>query len=361
MGLTRGEFFARVGLIREVEPMTDAAYRFFERLEAEKSDHGAGAAHKWHVSFHGSQFPGDDDKACGRQALYRMLDTPRGMFTRRSRQIMDAGKDIENRLVMTWHTAGVLLTPPPWEKQLEFEDPAHWLTSTVDAIVVPTRSLRPVVAEVKTKYAKDIEDMRRLLRGPDEKHVNQIKCQIGLAHEAGPQTVRRCFNTGRLAVKVGSNGSTQEICAQHRHDQCLEEVTLEPVEYGYIYYVSRDNPVDTWEFYVEHDPEFMRKGREHLAQWREWFDEGVLPHENFVAKRYAHPFGWKWTELPCKWCDFGDACRKDTKAALEKGEPLRLRESEAIVDAIYGRADYDYEAVRAAVYERWGLEPIQPA
>ena len=356
MGLTRAELFARIGVLREADPMTDSAYRFFEQLEAAKSDQGAGASHKWHVSFHGSEFPGVDDKACGRRALYRMMDVPKGGFRRQSRQIMDAGKDIENRLVQTWYTAGNLLTPPPWENQLEFEDEHHWLTSTVDAIVLPQRTARPFVVEVKTKYAKEIEAMKRLLRGPDPRHVNQIKCQIGLAHEAGPQTVLRCHNTGRLALTIGQNGTSTSVCAQHGHADCLEEVVLEPINYGYIYYVSRDNPVDTWEFYVEYDPEFMRIGREKLAEWRKFFEEDELPQTNLADKRYSHPFDWKWTYLPCKWCDYGDICRIDHKKSVAEQRRLKLSESAAIEEASATRPEYDFEEIREAVYKRWGLK-----
>src|SRR4051812_9227654 len=78
MGISRGEFFGRIGMLREVDPLTNAAYRFAEKLELEAPRKGHQHDAPWHVSFHGSQFPGDNPKACGRRAIYTMLDIPRG-------------------------------------------------------------------------------------------------------------------------------------------------------------------------------------------------------------------------------------------------------------------------------------------
>lgn len=370
MGLSRVEFWARLGLLKEADPVTVDAYRFTALLDAQESSRGAAAENNWHVSFHGSQFPGDG-KACGREAMYRMADLPRSPFDRRSQQIMDAGKDIEDRIVQRWYRAGSLLSNPPYklngEKKFQtvFEDHEHWLTSTVDAIVVPPRSLQPFVVEIKTKYAKDIESMRRLVRSPDDKHIKQIKCQIGLAHEAGPQTVLRCHNSGRMSVDhqlpnpidEGETTIDVPLCPQHMSDSCLEEVELLPVKHGYIYYVSRDRPSDTREFYVGIDHKFMQAGRDRLADWREAFLEDVLPQENFVDKRYAHPFGWLWGDQPCKWCDYGTTCREDMKTSLRTQERVLLSDSYGVQEATERVLDYDFDSVRDAVLERWGIAP----
>lgn len=368
MGLSRGEFFARIGLLSEVDPLTDLAYRFAEQRDAMLSDQGAAASHKWHVSFHGSQFPGNDPRACGRESLYRMIDTPRtfGSYlfsNRKLTQISDAGKDIEDRLVMKWHEAGFLVSPPPFDpyghrqNQLVFENPEVWLTSTVDSIVLWPRSIMPIVAEVKSKYANVIADMRKLLRGPDEKHVKQIKTQIAMARHyymTNPLVVQRCYNTDRLAIPRVYDDAVINVCPQHLTMDCLETVELVAPEYGYLYYVSRDNPVDSFEFYIEYDPDFYEAGVAKLKEWREHFENDELPHTNFAEKRYAHPFGWLWGDQPCKWCDFGDICRLDTKHALAEGRKLKLSESAAIEDALAARPDYDYNAVREAVFARWG-------
>lgn len=386
MGLSRSEFFARIGILREIDPLTDLAYRFDEQQTARQSDQGAADAEKWHTRFHGSQFPGDDERACPRQALYRMLDIPRntGSYLHSNRkltQIADAGKDIEDRLTMNWHRAGYLLSTPPFDPfgnrqmQDQFEDSDAWLTSTVDAIVLWPRSVMPVVAEVKSKSAEVVADMKRLIRGPDAKHVKQVKTQIAMAKhdfEINPRTVLRCYNTDRLAIpqvlyQLDDNGKNASagikavvgtVCPQHLTNECLYECELEPPSYGFLYYVSRDNPADTFEFYFDYDPKFYEAGIAALKRWQQFFKDDVLPQTNFVEKRYAHPFGWKWGEHPCKWCDFGDACRDDNKRAIKQQKPIKLSESVAILDAKAVRPDYDFDAVRESVFERWGVSPV---
>jgi len=364
VGLSRGEFFSRIGLLREIDPLTSAAYRFSEKLEAEKPHKGAQASAPWHVSFHGSQFPGDDPKACGRRAIYTMLDLPRGGFSRQSRQFMDAGKDLEVQLVRRWHQAGMLLSSAPDNPhQTEFADPEVWLTSTVDAIIASPRSLRPFVGEVKNIAADTLDRMVRLLRGPHEEYVRQVKCEIGLAHEYGPWTVLRCVNSGRIALSAGRRngrgtgaGYVVTLCPEHGGDKCLEEVTLRPVEHGYLYYVSRDNPLDTREYYYEHDPAFMDAGRKQLRVWRKFFEEGVLPATQVTGK---HPFGWNWTtdDSPCKFCPYGPTgsyvCKEDHAESVKRGDLLPLADSQAIEDARQVRPDYDLGLVRAAVFARW--------
>lgn len=360
MGYTRKELWSRIGLDREVEPLTEAAYDFFEWLESKKPNIGDAADTPWHVSFHGSSFPGDHPYPCGRKALYTMMDVPRGGFTRTSRAIMEAGKDIEDRLVLKWYLAGYLLSspPPPFSRfQTMFEDPSVYLTSTVDSILLSPLSNRGFVCEVKSKYADVIEEMLRLYRGPDPKHIYQLKCQIGLAHEKGRQKVWRCYNSGRLPVKLGEtiNGDAVEVCPEHGHTKCLVEEWIEPVNHGRLYYVSRDKPDDTWEFYFDYDANFMRKGRAHLSKWKQSWLDGVLPQTNFEAKRFSHPFGWFWSkeEYPCKWCDYGDVCRTDHKKAIELGHPIKLDDSAAVEVAKQYRYDYDLDLVRMAVEQFW--------
>lgn len=361
MGLTRAEFFSRIGLTRMVDPMVNDAYKFTESLEAQRRDRGADHAHDWHTGFHGSEFPGDYEFACGRKAMYGLMDVPREKPNRWLRMLADMGKDHEVQLVKRWYNAGMLVSAPPVEDahQTQFEDPEHFLSSTVDAIILHPRSNMPVVSEEKMKFAKEIERMRGLIRGPDDAHIRQVKCQVGMAHEAGPQRRLRCFNTGRLAVEMlffdtGVERFDEFVCPQHLHADCLEEVELDAVRYGYIYYSSRDDPMNTWEFFYEHDPKFMEEGRKQLAKWRDSFLAGDLPQTSFKDKRFSHPFDWYWSkiEYPCKWCDYGDACRLDHKKAVEQQKPIKLSESAAIGET---RHDYDYEEVKRLVLERWGF------
>src|SRR4029077_19350405 len=105
-----------------------------------------------------------------------------------------------------------------------------------------------------------------------------VKTEIGLAHERGPWRVLRCINSGRIAIGIGRrNGNAVTVCPEHGGDKCLEEQTLDPVRYGFLYYASRNDPDKTREYYFEHDPEFMRAGREQLRVWRKFFENGVLP------------------------------------------------------------------------------------
>ena len=60
----------------------------------------------------------------------------------------------------------------------------------------------------------------------------------------------------------------------------------------------------------------------------------TLPATNFEDKRFSHPFGWQWTkdEYPCKFCDFGQICREDHRAAVERGTNIALTESAGVED-----------------------------
>ena len=364
MGLTRAEFWSHIGLAKEIDPLVTASYKFGAIMRQLQSDQGEDHADPWHLSFHGSQFPGDNPHACGRQSLYRMMDFVRPMMPRWLEQVAESGKAIENSLVAKWYGAGYLVSPPsflPNVIQEQYEDHEHWLTCTVDALVCWPRTTEPLVCEVKSKPADVVLAMQRLIRGPDKKHVWQIKTEIALAHEAGKITKLRCYNTGRFAIRVGFDvvegkiiGGT-EICPQHLHDKCLHEVTLSAPTRGYLYYVSRDNPEDTFEFMYEYDPNWMRIGRQKLARWRKSFLDDKLPATNFSDKRYSHPFDWQWTkdEYPCKYCDFGQICREDHKLAVERQETIALIESSGVEDVQEVRESYSPLRARTAVMDFW--------
>lgn len=366
--MTRREFYSRVGLLHDVDALTTAAYNFIANKEQAESDIGAAAHDPWYVSFHGSQFPGDNPRACGRKAMYRMMDIPRPIAPRWLQQVADAGKDIEDRLVQKWYDSGYLLSKPPYNYKGEknhqdvFEDASVWLTSTVDAIVLFPNSGAGRVCEVKSKGSDEVHEMFKLYRGPDPAHIFQLKCQIGLAHEAGGWDVKRCYNSGRLAIEIGEReGKVVSVCPEHMHDRCLRDEHIEPPEGGTIYYVSRDWPADTWEFYYDYDPVFMEKGRAKLRDWREWFMRGELPQYNFEDKRFAHPMNWAWTKSkkdplsPCEWCDYGDICRTDNRTAIKQGKPIKLSESSGVEIAEEIREGFDLTRMRDAVLRRWNV------
>lgn len=365
--LSRAELLHRVGLLQEIDPLITEAYEFQAKLDALADDWGHGRAHPWHVSFHGSSFPGDNPMACPRQAIYKLMNVPRYSVDRKVVHAGEVGKAMEEALVVRWWRAGYLLSPPPWESQWEFENQDSWLVATTDAIVLPPGSRRPRVVEVKFRYDREIHEMLRLYRGPDEYHARQVKCQIGMAHEAEPLTVQRCYNTGRLAIKLrvfnqhDEKEEEQEVCPQHEGTECLYEEQLETIDRGWIYYASRDDATRNREFFYEHDPAFMEAGFEKLKLWRQFFEQGVLPQTEFSDKKFSHPFGWRWTYDPCQYCDFGQECRADHKKAVANGGPIKLVDSEAIDMARSVRPDYDYEAVRNRVFKRWGLKPAKTA
>ena len=311
--LTRNELFSRLQLIRTVEPITIKAFSQVEdeiwRGQEDNEPHG----HPWHVSFHASQFPGDDPMACPRQALYQMMDfAPQSAMNRLARTTADAGKAIEISLVRAWHRAGILLSAPPEEKvQTGFELPEVWLTGSVDSVIKPEGWNKPVPVEVKSKFQKDIDAMQVGARGPDLRHIFQIKVQLALV---------------RL-----------------RQDKLWPK--LEPVTHGYIYYVSRDRPTETAEYRVDYDQRFFELGVEQLKQWRGWFLEGFLPSLNPSKK---HPMGWRWSYAPCQYCSFKKTCQLDHREGVtDLNGSIGIPRTQAI------RPDYDPELAHRRVIKRW--------
>lgn len=325
--LTRAEFFTRLQLIRIVEPVTMQAYKEVEekhwREQLNDDPHGD----KWHVSFHGSQFPGNDQMACPRQALYRMMDFPAASpFNRRSRVIMAAGKAIETELVRTWHEAGILLSASPFDKhQTGFELPDAWLTSSVDAIILPQKTRMPLPVEIKTKFQKDIDEMK-LGRGPDPSHISQIKVQIAFV---------RAYQLANMWLSL---------------DQ------YELVTHGVIYYLSRDNPANTAEFRVDYDEDFFVAGIEQLKRWRAFFEEDYLPELNPTRRgsKFGHPNGWRWSKSPCQLCSYKKTCQLDFQE-----KTTQLSNSIGCERAKLVRPDYDAESARLRVRARWSKKKYE--
>lgn len=311
--LSRTELFSRLQLIRKLEPITNAAYRKVEeekwREQTDDSPHG----HPWHVSFHASQFPGDDPMACPRQSLYRMADfAPPEPTSRWLRALASAGKGIEVDLVRAWYDAGILLSAGPDEEiQTGFELPEAWLTSSVDAVLLPKGWNKPLVVEVKTKWQRVIDDMKLGKKGPDQAHINQLKTQLGFV---------RLYQ-----------------------DQMWPG--LDPVTHGYVYYLSRDNPSDTAEFRVDYDEKFFNQGVERLKQFKGFFLEDVLPEINPSKK---HPMGWRWSYEPCKYCPAKKICQTDFKSGV-----TNLSDSTGIKESAKIREHYDFEAAKRRVLKRW--------
>ncbi len=309
MGITRQHLYEELGLIQVVERATAAAMKVVEERtwhgDLDSSPHGA----PWHTSFHVSAFPGDNPKACGRAALYSLLKIPKKEpIPRSGRGVMEVGKAIEEMLVETWHKAGILLTEPPSapiQTQLRF--PELWLTGGVDAVIRPEGWSRGHVCEVKSKDQEVIMAMKRGERSFDPQHRLQLMPYIWLA--------------GRAASFLWPD--------------------IDGVDSGSIYYVSRQQPHMTHEFFFRLDEQCIRLGQKKLAEWREFYLAGKLPPRDK---------DWGWSDTPCKFCDWKrDTCKPDDKAKVED-----LSESHGIEFAKSVYSDgYDYEETRKRVLKRW--------
>lgn len=321
--LTRAEFFTRLQLIRTIEPIVDQAFRISEgeilRDQLDDDPHGR----PWHVSFHASQFPGNNPMACSRQSLYRMMDFPPSEPTsRKLRQTGDSGKAFETTLVDAWHRAKMLLSSADPENQTGFELADAWLTGSVDAVIaIPGRGKpwRPVPVETKERSAQVISEMK-LGRGPFPEHVIQVKVEIAFT---------------RLYQELGLWLPLDEF---------------DPCTHGYIYYGSRDNPLETAEFRVDYDPKFFHAGVEKLKRWRAYFEEDLLPEDN-PGKRstiFGHPHGWRWSKAPCQWCNFKKTCQLDFRESV-----TQLSDSNGVNRARRIRPDYDPQAARQRVCDHW--------
>lgn len=301
-------------LPKVVDDLTDAAYDFvLERNYREdlgSSPHGE----PWHTSFHASQFPIDKDFACPRKAVYRLANFAEP--ERPSRWLVglgEVGKGIEVALVDKWHQFGVLISPPPTEPiQLGAVDEDAWLTCSFDSVLLPFGWNRPLPVEVKSKALEKVREMILGDRGPDEQHIAQIKVQL------------------YFLSKMQSEWWPD----------------LEPVTHGVIYYLARDDPKVTKEFTVPLDVKWVEDRIEILGDWKDNF----LREEIAQTQEKKHPLGWKWSELPCKWCPFKkDICKPDWQEGI-----TNLSESSGIKRTKEARAGYDYSATRRATIERWG-------
>jgi CRISPR/Cas system-associated exonuclease Cas4 (RecB family) len=313
--LSRAEMLTRLQIKRTIEPLTIAAYKKVEeeiwRDGSGNSPHG----NPWHVSFHASQFPGDDPMACPRQAMYGLMDLPSAEpFNRRSRTVMAAGKSVEYELVSTFEKAGILISASPDAKvQTGFEYPSAWLTGSVDCVLLPDGYTAPLPIEIKSKYQSAIDEMKVGARKPDEGHIFQTKVQLAL--------IRHEQENGGLWSD------------------------LDLVTHGFIYYLSRDRPADTAEFRVDYDEKFFEMGIKKLEEWKQLFIDEELVSDNPSKK---HPMGWRWSYQPCQWCNFKKTCKLDFEQGIDK-----LEDSVGINRAKLVREDYDYTESRKRVLDRW--------
>jgi CRISPR/Cas system-associated exonuclease Cas4 (RecB family) len=316
---TRTDFFRKMGIVKEYPDLDKYTVKAYEDLEEkiwrenlESSPHGR----PWFTSFHASSFP-DDEKPCERKLLYTMMDIPNekpnSPFLR---AVADIGQAVEYQIVYRWGVAGLTLDAPvpKWDgdkmEQAKFTDRATWLTGSMDAIL----DLRPewdavTPVDVKSKAHNVVEEMRAKRRSYDKKHYLQVQAYLYLCN---------IFHEERGWKKLG----------------------LEPARGGFIYYASRQDPRTTAEFWVPIDWDLINKGIEVLKSVKENFENEQLPER---------PKGWKWTEEPCKWCDFKKhACKPDYKNKVKS-----LKDSNAIQFAMALRGSYNFDEVKREVEKRW--------
>lgn len=316
MSVSRFNLFAELGILKVVEPATQAAYTKVAEDEWRSQFVEAPHGQPWHTSFHASQFPGGDDRACPRKALYSLMNIPRPKpIDRGGRTVMAAGRGIEYELVKTLSDSGVLLSADPDEPtQTGFVDRDCWLTGNTDAVILPVGWNKGHVVEVKSKDHEVVMAMRNGERGPDPEHVRQVKTYIGMANQASADLWP----------------------------------DLEPVTTGSVYYLSRNRPNITAEYLFNLDDELFEDGRQKLLQWKSWFESDVLP---------PRPDDWMWTEEPCKYCQYKNLKLKDgTKAGCKQDDldgVSLLSESTTILFASELNTQYDYDLAKAAVLARW--------
>lgn len=360
MGISRMELFSRLGVIKLVDPMIEAAYERQEeaiwRGDLDSSPHGA----PWHTSFHASEFPGDNPYACPRAALYTLMNVPKNEpIDRRGRMYMDAGKNLELELVRRFGSSGWLLSADQTsgdDYQTNFSDDLTWLSGSPDVIVIPPGWDRGHVVEIKGKGVRrppryrelidPIAEMRSMREEPTEKHVRQIKTYIGLANREFHLRVPYvwvCQSDWRvLAVQQTAEVVDTPECPTCEGG-CQRLIEMRPVVDGTLLYAALDDATVTHEFLYSHDAKGFEEGRRKLTAWKDAFARGDLPER---------PSDWMWSKDPyqCRWCPFKrDVCKPDDKAGIG-----RLRDSHAIPAAAAIRPGYDYDATRRAVLDRWG-------
>jgi hypothetical protein len=317
--LTRGEFLTRLQVIRTVEPIVEQAFKISEAKAVEERNDPRDKT--WHLSFHASQFPGNNPMACPRAALYTMMDFPPPIpMSRKLRQTADSGLATEAGLVNAWHKSDMLLSSPDPTDQTHFELRDAWFTGSVDAVILPPGTQKPLPIEIKERKAEVIQQMQ-LGRGPFDEHISQIKVEIAFV---------RLYQENGLWLSVDDG-----------YDLC---------DHGIIYYVSRDNPLDTAEFRVDYDEDFFVTGVEKLKRWRTYFEEDMLPEfkPGKRSSQFGHPHGWRWSYPPCNWCSFKKTCQLDFREGC-----TTLSDSNGVNRAKLMRPDYDAESSRLRVRARW--------
>lgn len=312
-GVTREELWGRLGIISMVDDLLEIATDFYLKKEydEQRDDSFNERGNYWHTSFHASSFPGDDLKACGRRAMYEMLNipSPDGPVPAFVSFLGAAGKAAELEMaLMFWH-AGMLLSAPPGMEQTRFEIQDLWLSGSCDMVILPPGGNKPVPIEVKSKSVEFLRDLQAGKREPEPEHVAQTKTYVGMAHHA----------SGELWPE------------------------LMPPDMGKLFYFARDDPKRiNFEVHIPYDEDFLSIGAARLKEWQTYFKQGMLPQR---------PKDWRWTMPPCEWCEFKKLCKQDVK-----DDVAYLSNSNAVEFAKRVNKQYDLDTVIKATRDRWEKE-----
>jgi hypothetical protein len=305
VSLTRGELFKALNVIKDgpidLEKITKKAMVEYEDRHWRENldDHPI-------TSFWASQFPGEEDLCCNtRGLLYNLMNIP-GVdpIPPRLRGQSEMGNAAERFVLNSWDKAGILLG-----EQIKYEDEETWLTGASDALL----DLRPkwnkvLPVDIKSKDHEVIKSMQIGARSYEQKDYLQLHAYFYLLD--------------KLMALEGI------------------EWELEPPTSGILYYVSRQDPTFTKEFYIEKNQEVIDKSVETLRKLKHYYLSGVLPQRDKSIK---------WSEPPGKWCKFKkECCKKDDKEKI-----IELSKSNGIEFAKFVRPSYDYETTRQKVLNRW--------
>jgi len=304
MAITRKELFKALGAIQDgpvlIDSYTEKAYTDEEIRRWKEEPYQT-------TSFHCSSYPGSEIN-CRCYGLYKLLNIPEDKpISAKGIGVMEAGKAVEEQIVERWYKSGILLGGYP--EQIYVEDEDTWLTGKIDALLNLLPEYKYVLpVEIKTKKNNVIEYMRVGGQDYDEKHYNQLQSYIAW-------------------------------CRKNHETMGWDKLGLLPAQGGIIYYVSREDPRNTHEFYVNLDEDLIKKAEEQLKLWQEAFLNDELP---------PRPKEWRWTLEPCKWNPYKRYCKQDYKDGITK-----LSESAAVKFALEHDSSYNIEKVKERIKERW--------
>ena len=311
--MNRAKFFELMGVVKAsrsdptLEAVTEKAYRDWEEQQWRKFG-------RLSTSFSASKVGGPP--RCPRKAIYTLMNIPTAPIEPKGVAIMRQGMAAEDQIVYRWGRAGLTIagSVPLVEgdriHQLKIESQQHWLAGYLDSVLdlrsVDWSHVTPV--DVKSKAKQKIIDFNNGFLPDDSDYKTQLMLYIWRCREL--------------------------------HDQMgWADMGLDPAVGGIILYVDRENPRHTFELWVPYDEEYLREALGDLESWKEAYEQGTLP---------PRPKDWRWTEPPCKWCDFKKDCKADIKADVS-----RIEDSTTIVRAKTINPKYDPDKVRSKVINRW--------